>query len=124
MKRIMLLLTLLLIAAPGGRAAPALQAPVLKWQRGGCTSWCETGWYSSAVVGAIAFRAGGTPFVEPDLHAVRLVLAALDLRLQDVSVLHEGDNRIPLVIVLAPAGRFERERRAQRLTHWQAEVGD
>lgn len=22
-------------------------APVLKWQRGGCTSWCETGWYSS-----------------------------------------------------------------------------
>jgi hypothetical protein len=25
-----------------------LQAPVLKWQRGGCfNSWCETGWYSS-----------------------------------------------------------------------------
>jgi len=50
MKWILLLLTLLLIAAPGGRAAPALQAPVLKWQRGGCTSWCETGWYSSPAV--------------------------------------------------------------------------
>ena len=25
-----------------------IQAPVLKWQRGGCySSWCETGWYSS-----------------------------------------------------------------------------
>ena len=50
MKRILLLLTLLLIAAPGGRAAPAFQAPVLKWQRGGCTSWCEAGWYSSPAV--------------------------------------------------------------------------
>ena len=50
MKWILLLLTLLLIAAPGSRAAPALQAPVLKWQRGGCTSWCETGWYSSPAV--------------------------------------------------------------------------
>ena len=27
----------------------AIQAPLLKWQKGGCyTSWCETGWYSSA----------------------------------------------------------------------------
>jgi len=35
------------------RAAPraAIQAPVLKWQRGGCyASWCETGWYSSPAV--------------------------------------------------------------------------
>lgn len=32
-------------------AAPTFQAPVLKWQLGGCyTSWCETGWYSSAAV--------------------------------------------------------------------------
>jgi uncharacterized repeat protein (TIGR01451 family) len=50
MKRMLLLLILLLIAAPGGRTAPAFQAPVLKWQRGGCTSWCETGWYSSPAV--------------------------------------------------------------------------
>ena len=29
----------------------AIQAPVLKWQRGGCySSWCETGWYSSPAV--------------------------------------------------------------------------
>src|SRR3989337_2409398 len=29
----------------------AIQAPLLKWQRGGCySSWCETGWYSSPAV--------------------------------------------------------------------------
>ena len=29
----------------------AVNAPVLKWQRGGCyPSWCETGWYSSPAV--------------------------------------------------------------------------
>ena len=28
-----------------------IQAPVLKWQHGGCySSWCETGWYSSPAV--------------------------------------------------------------------------
>ena len=28
-----------------------VQAPVLKWQHGGCySSWCETGWYSSPAV--------------------------------------------------------------------------
>jgi hypothetical protein len=32
-------------------ALAEIQAPVLKWQRGGCyTSWCETGWYSSPAV--------------------------------------------------------------------------
>ena len=31
--------------------AQSVQAPVLKWQYGGCyTSWCETGWYSSPAV--------------------------------------------------------------------------
>ncbi len=29
-------------------AFSAVQAPILKWQHGGCySSWCETGWYSS-----------------------------------------------------------------------------
>ncbi|WP_456406873.1 FG-GAP repeat domain-containing protein [Thiolapillus sp.] len=32
------------------RAAANIAAPVLKWQHGGCTSWCETGWYSSPAV--------------------------------------------------------------------------
>jgi uncharacterized repeat protein (TIGR01451 family) len=32
-------------------APSTIQAPVLKWQRGGCySSWCETGWYSSPAV--------------------------------------------------------------------------
>ncbi|MFN8494611.1 MAG: VCBS repeat-containing protein [Caldilineaceae bacterium] len=39
-------------AATISQAAPqAIQAPVLKWQQGGCySSWCETGWYSSPAV--------------------------------------------------------------------------
>jgi hypothetical protein len=38
-----------LVLRPG--AAQSVQAPVLKWQRGGCySSWCETGWYSSPAV--------------------------------------------------------------------------
>ena len=29
----------------------AIQAPLLKWQRGGCfSSWCQTGWYASPAV--------------------------------------------------------------------------
>jgi len=28
----------------------SIAAPALKWQNGGCTSWCETGWYSSPAV--------------------------------------------------------------------------
>jgi hypothetical protein len=30
--------------------AQPISAPVLKWQRGGCTSFCQTGWYSSPAV--------------------------------------------------------------------------
>jgi hypothetical protein len=48
---------LLLVGLSGGGSlaappAPAqtIQAPTLKWQHGGCTSWCETGWYSSPAV--------------------------------------------------------------------------
>ena len=33
------------------RADSSIQAPILKWQNGGCySSWCETGWYSSPAV--------------------------------------------------------------------------
>jgi uncharacterized repeat protein (TIGR01451 family) len=45
------------LAGPANRAKTealpvgALQAPALKWQKGGCySSWCETGWYSSPAV--------------------------------------------------------------------------
>jgi uncharacterized repeat protein (TIGR01451 family) len=37
-----------LISTPPSSTPQAIQAPVLKWQKGGCySSWCETGWYSS-----------------------------------------------------------------------------
>lgn len=36
------------LAAAIGACAAAVQAPILKWHRGGCfSSWCQTGWYSS-----------------------------------------------------------------------------
>lgn len=34
-----------------GNVCADVQAPVLKWEKGGCySSWCETGWYSSPAV--------------------------------------------------------------------------
>jgi hypothetical protein len=43
------------VALAGARAPaqapPPVNAPVLKWQRGGCFgSWCQTGWYASPAV--------------------------------------------------------------------------
>jgi uncharacterized repeat protein (TIGR01451 family) len=36
---------------PNSQSPTSIQAPVLKWQNGGCySSWCETGWYSSPAV--------------------------------------------------------------------------
>jgi len=38
----------MVISTPPSANPQAIQAPVLKWQNGGCySSWCETGWYSS-----------------------------------------------------------------------------
>jgi hypothetical protein len=37
-------------APVGGDETPSFGAPVLKWQRGGCTNFCQTGWYSSPAV--------------------------------------------------------------------------
>jgi hypothetical protein len=40
--------TIYLPLVSGMPASGEIQAPVLKWQRGGCySSWCETGWYSA-----------------------------------------------------------------------------
>ncbi len=38
------------LATGSAPASAAVAAPVLKWQHGGCTSWCQTGWYSSPAV--------------------------------------------------------------------------
>ena len=49
--------SILLFAAALAAIAPpsfgAVSAPVLKWANGGCTSWCQTGWYSSPAVADI-----------------------------------------------------------------------
>ncbi len=48
------------VAGPEG--PQAVQAPVLKWEHGGCyASWCETGWYSSPAVADL--DGDGTPEV-------------------------------------------------------------
>ena len=45
------LLSFFTIHASATNSVPrSVAEPVLKWQYGGCTSWCETGWYSSAAV--------------------------------------------------------------------------
>ena len=44
------------VAEPAAAQPQAVQAPVLKWQKGGCySSWCETGWYSSPAVADLDF---------------------------------------------------------------------
>ncbi|MEW6364667.1 MAG: FG-GAP-like repeat-containing protein [Acidobacteriota bacterium] len=44
----------ILIAALSCTAAYGqLGAPTLKWQKAGCTSWCQTGWYASPAVADI-----------------------------------------------------------------------
>jgi uncharacterized repeat protein (TIGR01451 family) len=45
--------------------------PTLKWQRGGCTSWCETGWYSSPAVADL--DGDGKPEVIGGLYTVFIV---------------------------------------------------
>jgi len=55
MKKIPFLILILVLVSTNisAQAAPlaAIQAPVLKWQKGGCySSWCQTGWYSSPAV--------------------------------------------------------------------------
>jgi hypothetical protein len=42
-----------LMITPGPEAVAEVAAPVLKWERGGCTSWCQTGWYASPAVADI-----------------------------------------------------------------------
>ncbi|WP_457665140.1 FG-GAP repeat domain-containing protein [Thiolapillus sp.] len=45
-----MILLMISYADIGCCAAGSIAAPVLKWKNGGCTSWCETGWYSSPAV--------------------------------------------------------------------------
>jgi hypothetical protein len=48
-RRVLVLVAAALLVPAGVDAQ--VEAPVLKWQRGGCfASWCQTGWYSSPAV--------------------------------------------------------------------------
>jgi hypothetical protein len=47
LKSNVLVLLLLGVAAPGDAQ---VAAPVLKWTNGGCSGWCQTGWYASPAI--------------------------------------------------------------------------
>lgn len=51
----------LLLSGLASPAPAAVNPPVLKWQRGGCTTWCQTGWYASPAVADV--DADGSPDV-------------------------------------------------------------
>jgi hypothetical protein len=66
-----------------------LQAPALKWQRGGCfSSWCETGWYASPAVANI----DGDPQLE--VIAGMYDLVALDGESGALQWRAESSNRV------------------------------
>lgn len=74
----------------------AIQAPVLKWQLGGCfNSWCETGWYSSPAV----LNIDSDPQAEVIAGAYDLV--ALDGSNGSLQWRAEGNNRIWPGVALA-----------------------
>lgn len=51
MRRSAFVLASFLVLASAASHAQTIQAPILKWQRGGCfASWCQTGWYASPAV--------------------------------------------------------------------------
>jgi hypothetical protein len=72
MKRYGLILSILFLTASSlapARAVSSIQAPVLKWNLGGCySSWCETGWYSSPAVGDV--DADGQPEVISSAYSI------------------------------------------------------
>ena len=63
---------------------------------------------AAPIVGTTADRVGDTAFVKGDPHAVRFVLAALDLGLHHVAALYQGEHRTFPVIALTPAERLGR----------------
>ena len=72
---LLVLLTAFYLPPLNGQTTPVqartavIQAPVLKWQQGGCyNSWCETGWYSSPAVADV--DGNGTPEVIASAYSV------------------------------------------------------
>ncbi|MBN1250405.1 MAG: VCBS repeat-containing protein, partial [Anaerolineae bacterium] len=77
-------------------APSSVQAPVLKWQHGGCySSWCETGWYASPAVADL--DSDGTMEVIASAYSVVILDGAsgsLEKRID-----HDGSRAWPGVVV-------------------------
>ena len=70
-----------------------IAAPVLKWQNGGCTSWCETGWYSSPAVADL--DGDGSPEVIGSGYAIQVLdgaSGALEWRMKSGHDRSEGSS--------------------------------
>ena len=78
----------------------AVQAPVLKWQHGGCTSWCETGWYASPAVADLDNDG------QPEVAGAQYTLYVLDgaTGSLEAKINPPGDRVWPGVIVANLAG--------------------
>lgn len=79
-----------------GSLSAAVQAPVLKWARGGCSSWCETGWYSSPAIADL--NHDGLPEVVAAAYTVR-ILKGLDG--SSVGSFNNGGGRVWSGVVVA-----------------------
>ena len=73
--------------------AASIATPVLKWQNGGCTHWCETGWYSSPAVADL--DGDGRPEVIGSGYAIHVldgVTGALEWRMKSGHDRSEGSS--------------------------------
>lgn len=89
---IVLILSSTVQADDGYRAPRFVAAPVLKWQHGGCTSFCEPGWYSSPAVADL--DGDGQPEVIGSgyaIHVLNGVDGSLEWRVKSGHDRSEGD---------------------------------
>jgi hypothetical protein len=74
----------------------AIQAPVLKWSKGGCySSWCETGWYSSPAVADL--DGDGTPEVIGAAYSIFILDGATGT--QEKLIDSTGDRQWPSLVI-------------------------
>lgn len=99
-------------------APVAIQAPTLKWQRGGCySSWCETGWYSSPAVadldgdGAVEVIASAYSIVALDgaTGALRWRIRSGHDRTENIDVVKDVGRTWPGIIIADMDGNGDQE---------------
>jgi hypothetical protein len=67
----------------------AVQTPVLKWKLGGCSSWCEIGWFSSPVIADV--NNDGIPEIVAASYTVNVFKAQTGEKIQ---AFNSGNGRV------------------------------